>query len=186
MLRALWVVLYLALLNISTYAMDADSVVSVRADDPEMKAAIDAARQSVGQFIEAFSNPKPGQRSFLVKIAFPNGTAEEHLWIADLDFHGRTPTGVIADTPTRSDLKYMQRVNIDISHLSDWMYVENGKLVGGFTTRLLRKRMTSSQRKEMDASCGYAIDEDPLKHNQSTDPTLSSGTPAAEQPARHP
>jgi uncharacterized protein YegJ (DUF2314 family) len=164
---------FLAIATVSTtvFAMDPEPVASIRADDPEMVAAIDAARQSVGQFIEAFSHPKPGQRAFLVKIAFSRNSQVEHLWIADLDFHGKTPTGVIADSPIRLDLKFMQRVDIDISQLSDWMYVEDGKLVGGYTTRVLRRRMSTSERKEMDAACGYVIDDKPQKHNQSTDPT---------------
>jgi uncharacterized protein YegJ (DUF2314 family) len=171
MLRPLWIAFALITITQSTFAMNSDSTVAVRADDPEMAAAIATARQTIGQFVDALTHPKAGQRSFLVKIAFSKGDQVEHLWIADLEFHGPKPTGVIADTPTRSDLKFMERVEIDISQLSDWMYVENGKLVGGFTTRLLRKRMSPADKKEMDAFCGFKIDDEPMKHNQSTDPT---------------
>jgi len=166
--------------------MDSDATIPVRADDPEMASAISTARQSVGQFIDALAHPKPGQRAFLLKIAFSKGSAVEHLWIADLDFHGETPMGTVADTPSKVDLKYMQRIPIDVSKLSDWMYLENGKLVGGFTTRLLRKRMSPAQRKEMDVECGYTIDDEPLGHNQSPDPTPASVTPVAGQPPRQP
>jgi uncharacterized protein YegJ (DUF2314 family) len=165
--------------------MDADSVISVRADDQEMAAAINAARQSVGRFVEAFTNPKKGQRSFLVKIAFSKANRVEHLWLADLDFHGKTPTGVIADNPIRPDLKFMQRVDIDLSQLSDWMYVEDGKLVGGYTTRLLRKRMNPSERREMDATCGYEINDELPVHNQSPDPVPAPGMPPAGQESGH-
>jgi uncharacterized protein YegJ (DUF2314 family) len=35
------------------------------------------------------------------------------------------------------------------------MYVDNGTLVGGYTTRLLRKRLTPEERKELDARVPY-------------------------------
>jgi uncharacterized protein YegJ (DUF2314 family) len=68
------------------------------------------------------------------------------------------PTGVIANPPVRKDLKFKQRVQIEFSHLSDWMFVDNGKLVGGFTTRLLRKRMAPEEKKRADAESPYRID----------------------------
>jgi uncharacterized protein YegJ (DUF2314 family) len=175
---------FFVVVNTISFAMDADSVIPVRADDPEMLAAINSARQSVAQFIDAFSHPKPGQRAFLLKMPFSKGSAVEYLWIADLDFRGETPMGTVADAPSKVDLKFMQRVQIDITKLSDWMYIDNGKLVGGFTTRVLRKRMSSSERKEMDAQCGFTIDDEAAKHNQSTDPTLSSVTAPAGQESR--
>jgi uncharacterized protein YegJ (DUF2314 family) len=179
MLCRIWAFLVFVIGYTTSAAMDADSVIPVRADDRDMAAAINAARQSVGQFIDAFAHPKPSQRAFLIKIAFSKGSAVEHLWIADLDFHGQTPTGTVADTPATVNLKFMERVQIDISKLSDWMYVDNNKLVGGFTTRLLRKRMSPSDRKEMDAKCGFTIDDEPSKHNQLPDPTSKYVAPPA-------
>ena len=32
----------------------------------------------------------------------------------------------------------MQRVEFQPSYISDWMYIENGYLVGGYTTRVIR------------------------------------------------
>ncbi len=46
-------------------------------------------------------------------------------------FSGSKPSGVVAIEPKLPSLKFMQRVGFEPSHVSDWMYVEDGYLVGG-------------------------------------------------------
>jgi hypothetical protein len=50
-----------------------DRTTSVATDDPEMIAAIDNARRTIKQFFDGFMNPKKGQTSFLLKVAFTRG-----------------------------------------------------------------------------------------------------------------
>ena len=138
--------------------MATENVSSVSSEDPEMLAAIHEARASVKKFLDAFVAPQPKQRAFLVKIAFVKDGDVEHLWLADLNLAGARPTGVIANPPLRKDLKFKQRVEIDFTFLSDWMYVDEGKLVGGFTTRLLRRRMTSEERTKADSESPFRIE----------------------------
>jgi uncharacterized protein YegJ (DUF2314 family) len=138
--------------------MATENVAPVRSEDPEMMAAIQQARDSFRKFLNAYMSPTPKQSAFLVKIAFVKGSDVEHIWLADLDLAGAKPTGVIADTPIRKDLRFKQRVEIDFTYLSDWMYIEDGKLVGGFTTRLLRNRMSSEERKKLDAMSAYRFE----------------------------
>ncbi len=148
----------LLFLTAARTTMAAENVASVRSEDAEMLAAIQQARDSFKKFLDAFMSPKPKQSAFLVKIAFVKGSEVEHIWLADLDLASAKPTGVIADSPIRKDLKFKQRVEIDFTCLSDWMYVEDGKLVGGFTTRLLRSRMSPEERKKLDAESPYRFD----------------------------
>lgn len=138
--------------------MDTENVAKVKSEDPEMLAAIQEARSSIKMFLDAFTAPTPKRSAFLVKIAFVKGDSVEHLWLADLDLGAAKPTGVIANPPLRKDLKFKQRVEIDFTYLSDWMYVEDGKLVGGFTTQLFRKRMTPGERQKADSESPYRIE----------------------------
>ena len=122
--------------------MEADSpdeIVSVDGGDEEMLSAINEARQSVRQFLEAYFAPKPNQRSFLLKVSFEDQGQTEHIWLADLDFHSSPPTGVVANEPRNRGLSFMQRVPFDFKFLTDWMYYEDDCLVGGFTTRVLKR-----------------------------------------------
>ena len=144
------------LLVLSTLsAVAADNVVGVPSDDPQMVAAINKARGSLHQFFDALAHPKPNQKSFLLKVAFRHGDEVEHIWVADLNLSGKKPQGVIADEPRMKGLRFMQQVSFDPADITDWMYIEDGKLVGGYTTQLLRQRMSSEERKQLDASVPY-------------------------------
>ena len=134
-----------------------DDVHGVDSKDAEMVSAINKARSEFGRFLAAFTHPAEGQQSFLVKVAFTEGDQVEHIWLADLDLSAAKPTGVIGNEPEIKRLHFKQRVEFDPKYISDWMYVDHGKLVGGYTTRLLRQRMSPEERKQFDASVPYAF-----------------------------
>jgi len=134
-----------------------DQVQGVASDDAEMLAAINKARRSIAQFFEALTHPKPRQESFLLKVAFTEGDQVEHLWLADLNLSAGKPEGVVASEPRLEKLRFKQEVEFDPTYISDWMYVDHGRLVGGYTTRLLRERMSSEERKKFDSSVPYTF-----------------------------
>ena len=117
-----------------------NNVLGVRQEDPEMIEAIHQARGTLGQFLENFISPQPNQTSFLLKVVFEENGEREHIWMADLELHTDPPTGVVANEPGLQGLRYMERVPFSPSDVTDWMYLEDGALVGGFTTRLLLKK----------------------------------------------
>jgi uncharacterized protein YegJ (DUF2314 family) len=127
-------------------------------EDPEMMAAINEGRASTREFLAAFIAATADQNSFRVRIAFVKDNRVEHTWLANLNLHEAKPTGVIANSPPRKDLSLEQRIEFDFTYLSDWMYVEDGKLVGGFTIRLLRERMTPEERAKADAESSYRME----------------------------
>jgi len=116
-----------------------DEIAVVYGGDEEMLSAINNARQSVKQFLEAFFSPKANQRSFLLKVGFEDEGQTEHIWLADLDLTSSPPTGVVANETRTQRLSYMQRVPFDFKLITDWMYYEDNCLVGGFTTRVLQR-----------------------------------------------
>lgn len=138
--------------------MQDDRVVQVSEEDEQMEAAVMAAKASFRQFIEAFAAPRPGQTMFLVKVVFDEGDAREHIWLADLDLSTAGPSGVVANEPNLPGLRFMQRVKFDPMYISDWMYVQDGVLVGGFTTRALRERMSPEERAALDAALPYRFE----------------------------
>ena len=133
-----------------------DAVVKVKAEDSEMNAAISAAQASITNFMAVFLNPQTNQQYFLVKGRFTAGRVVEHIWVADLRYDGGVFHGVIANEPEGiSGLRFKQPVKVQLGQISDWMFVQDGKLVGGFTSRVLRTRMTAQQRRELDAHIPY-------------------------------
>ncbi|HMF17490.1 MAG TPA: DUF2314 domain-containing protein [Gemmataceae bacterium] len=136
-----------------------DKVIPVAGDDPRMNAAIDKARATVKTFIDALQSPKPGQQGFSVKVVFTDGDNDEHMWLLPVRYDGKKFRGTVNNAPqTVKNIKMGQRVTVEPSKISDWMFVENGKLVGGHTVRVLRDAMTPADRAEFDKTAEFIIE----------------------------
>lgn len=130
--------------------------------EAKMNAAIDRARKEIDTFITALQKPSPTQDYFSVKKPFPwkdgDTTSHEHIWINDVTFkdgkfHGRVGNEPV-DVP---GLKIDDEVTFDKAEASDWMLVDDGILVGGYTIRVLRDQMSEAGQKEFDASLPFKI-----------------------------
>jgi uncharacterized protein YegJ (DUF2314 family) len=135
--------------------------VNVDALDKGMNAAIAEAKRTLPNFFRAWEKPRPGQESFLLKVVFygDDDATPEHLWIADLEYEGEKLVGTVANEPQTAALEYLQRVTLDdLECVSDWMYVDNGRLVGGYTTRAIRDRLSPKERAAFDKAVPYRID----------------------------
>jgi uncharacterized protein YegJ (DUF2314 family) len=136
-----------------------DKVTYVDSDDPQMNAGIEKARSTVDTFIPVLKSPKPGQTGFSVKMAFTDGKNTEHMWLSPVSFDGKIFRGTINNDPEKvKNIKIGQKVSIEPSKISDWMYIENKKLVGGYTLRVLRDAMPPSERADFDKSLPFSID----------------------------
>ena len=45
-----------------------------------------------------------------------------------------------------------------VDQISDWMYVEDGKLVGGYTLRVVRDSLTEEQQAAFDSNLPFKIE----------------------------
>jgi uncharacterized protein YegJ (DUF2314 family) len=97
-----------------------------------MNTAISKAQSTLTNFIATLASPQANQKYFLVKGKFTSGEAVEHIWAADVIFDGKVFRGVIANEPEIiKGLFYKQSVEVQPTQVSDWMSVQDGKLVGG-------------------------------------------------------
>jgi uncharacterized protein YegJ (DUF2314 family) len=136
-----------------------DQTVMFSADDPAMNAAIQQAKATFGQFLQIFFKRSPNQTAFLIKAFFVSNGQSEHIWVADLVFTGDSSHGVLANEPTLPGMKFKQEVKFHPSQITDWMDIEDGYLVGGYTTRLIRDRLSPDERKTLDAHSPFKIRE---------------------------
>jgi uncharacterized protein YegJ (DUF2314 family) len=137
----------------------ADKVTYVADDDPRMNAAIEKARSSVGQFIAALKSPKPGQSAFSIKVPFTDGGKTEHFWLTPVTYDGTNFKGVVDNEPEDvKTVKMGQSVTVAPDKISDWMYIENRKLVGGETLRVLRETMSPDERADFDKHVPFVIE----------------------------
>jgi uncharacterized protein YegJ (DUF2314 family) len=136
-----------------------DGVIHVADDDPGMNAAIAKARATVDAFITALQSPRPNQTEFSVKMAFTDRGKTEHMWLSPVTYDGTKFQGIVNNDPEMvKNVKIGQEVTVAPGEISDWMYVENEKLVGGETLRVLRNALSPAERAAFDESVPFVIE----------------------------
>lgn len=136
-----------------------DRVVNVAQDDARMNAAMDKARSTVNTFIAALKSPRSTQTAFSVKMRFNEGKKVEYMWLVPVTYDGKSFHGQVNNTPEKvTNVKLGQEVSLAPSEIADWMYVDNGTLVGGYTTRAVRDSMPPAERADFDKSLPFKVD----------------------------
>ncbi|QSB26253.1 YegJ family protein [Flavobacterium sp. CLA17] len=134
------------------------TIYSVENDDKEMSEAIEKANQTLTDFNAVLSNPKIDVKSLKVKFETSDGGGE-HIWLTDIEYKNGRYSGILDNEPEYiTEYKVGDKIEVDNSKISDWMYIENGKLFGGYTIKLLRTRMTEAEREQFDRESGMQID----------------------------
>jgi uncharacterized protein YegJ (DUF2314 family) len=127
--------------------------------DEQMRKAVREARRTVGIFIAALKNPAKGQHDFEVKKPCLKDGEVEHLWLSNVEFSGNRFHGIVDNHPKAiKGLKFGDRVSVNPSEISDWAFVDNGKLVGGYTIRVLSQNLSPKRRKEFENETKIRID----------------------------
>jgi uncharacterized protein YegJ (DUF2314 family) len=81
------------------------------------------------------------------------------MWLAPVSFTGAQFVGTVNNEPEKvKNVKNGQRVSVEPTKISDWMFVDNGKLVGGYTLRVLRDSASASERANFDKSVPFIIE----------------------------
>ena len=131
----------------------------VEGDDPQMVAAINQARATVDQFIAALNNPTDVQADFSIKLPVTDGDQVEHMWLSDVRYADGKFTGQIANEPLElTNVALGDDAEIARDQISDWMYVDDGRLMGGYTIRRVRDSMPADERREFDQSVPFTFD----------------------------
>ncbi len=128
-------------------------------DDAEMAEATRKARETVGVFVDALAENAPGCSRFSVKVGIEDGEDAEHFWLNDVRYAEGTFKGTIANDPVHvQSVQFGQAIEVSRDEISDWMYIEDGKLVGGYSIRVMLATLSPEQRSEFDATAGFQVD----------------------------
>lgn len=127
-------------------------------NDSAMARAVKRARKTQRTFIAALKDPKPGQGSFEVKKPVVQGDAVEHLWLRDVTYSGHRYHGYVDNVPRSiTGLKMGDRVSVNPSEITDWAFVDHGRLVGGYTIRVLCGEFSTERRAAFEKEVGFKI-----------------------------
>lgn len=140
---------------------NATPVWNVNTKDPEMNKAFKFARLNFRYFWREVSWDRrriiPGLERAFVKAPFSDEKDGfvEHMWITDVQFDGKIISGVLASKPIRlKSIKLDDKVSIPLDKISDWLYVIDGRVFGGYSVHAIRASMTDAELKKHDGMWG--------------------------------
>lgn len=140
-------------------SVEAREVVFAAEDDIEMGMAMQKAAASLDDFRKAVRAPPKGASRFEVKARFRSGSVVEHMWLTSVRETAEGFTGELINEPYRLvGYRSGQQLTVAASAVSDWAYVEDGVLVGGFTLRVMFARTPPEQRELLQRRLGYRIE----------------------------
>lgn len=113
-------------------------------------------------FEECLVSPKPNQQYFSIKVKIDDGTNIEHIWLTEPSFDEEGNLfGVVGNQPL--DVKNValhQKIGIDRNLISDWMIIQNGRLIGGYTIRAIRDHLSGNELADFDRGLsGMVVDD---------------------------
>lgn len=135
-------------------------IYGVLGTDAEINKSIKTANKTLDKFNEALKSGNPDFEYFALKTRFNTPNGGEHIWVSNIILKDSKYFGVIDNLPeSTTDVKLGDTIQIKNDNISDWMYIDNQKLRGGYTLRVLRNRMSETERKQFDADSGLIIEE---------------------------
>ena len=131
----------------------------VAADDAAMNGAIQKAKATSSEFIEAFRAQKPGTTGFYVKKPFRTPTnGHEHMWIEVLSESDGVLQGIIAnEAEDTKEVRMGQKVSLKLSEISDWKYQEGKKMIGGYTIRYFIDKLSPKDQEAFLKESGFEL-----------------------------
>ena len=129
---------------------DAGPMFGVSGQDERVNHAMQQARDTVDIFISSMLNPIEEMRSFSVKVPMTENGEVEHMWLNKLSIEGDEIEGEINNEPTTiSNVVIGQKVKVNKSEISDWMFVVDGKMHGNFTLRAIIQDMPKAVQNQV-------------------------------------
>jgi uncharacterized protein YegJ (DUF2314 family) len=116
--------------------------------DADIQAAIEKARATVPDFLRVLQKPAPNQTQFMVRKIFPADDGKQQiLWVTKLTYDGTNLHGTVDDNTSKpgSGIPNDGKVSFPPAEIADWMYNEDGRAVGGYMLRALKKKMTPEE-----------------------------------------
>ena len=125
--------------------------IEVVQSDKEIERIADNARRALPIFFRNLNTPENGANNFYVKypLSSDDGDVEpkvrEQVWLGDIRLKNNACYGTLANTARSRGQK---RVTIDMDKITDWMYIQDGKIIGGRSIKYLLEKIPDDQRNE--------------------------------------
>jgi len=128
--------------------------------DAEMEFAFQEARDTLSFFIEQIARPHPNRTYVAVKVRFsPPDSSPQDIWVDNITYTDESFRGNMGDDIPSLKLSFGEEIVIPTEDIVDWMIVEDGKLIGGYTIRLAYERMSPEEKERFLKAIDYSIED---------------------------
>jgi uncharacterized protein YegJ (DUF2314 family) len=130
----------------------AETVQLDRAEEEITRIAEDA-RNTLSIFFRHVTGTGKGEHSFYVKYPFTvydeGDVVTEQLWLSGIYFKNGAYYGKLANNPRYlHNMKAGDTVTFSADSVTDWMYIRNGKIIGGYSIKYLLEKIPEDRRSE--------------------------------------
>lgn len=126
-------------------------------DDSEVKNAVIQAHLTLAEFTKVLGAAKQEQNTFSVMVPIEElGESTKYAWLYRIEyFEGK----FIGKAVNRIDDNDAEPVEVSSEQCADWLFVDNGWLVGGYTIRILIGRMSEEEQQDFLWRMPFCISE---------------------------
>jgi uncharacterized protein YegJ (DUF2314 family) len=103
-------------------------------DDPDMNAAMDAARATLPEFLTLVRGPRRDIKAFAIKVRITDGTHVEYFWVTPFAEASGRFSGTIDNEPdTVKTVKSGDQITFTRDDIVDWTYLDGRGMRGNYT-----------------------------------------------------
>jgi uncharacterized protein YegJ (DUF2314 family) len=133
--------------------------VAVPRSDVDMELAVAKAKETLWQFIDRIKQPSKTQEYQAIKVKRLQGEIEHYVWLDVTSVNGEVfECDRAEDVLASNESGAGGSVYVTSKDIYDWMIVEGGLLVGGYSIRVMRSKMDPDQQAKLDKQLWYKLD----------------------------
>ena len=154
----------MSLLDLFKKRKKLDEIYSFDAEDEEMNLAIDTAKVTLLISPIVMQIDKDFERTG-IKVSFETSTGHEHIWCENVKYNERDNcfVGQVANEPENiKDLSKEDWIRVTENEITDWYVGTSSGIVGGYTLKVLRDRLSEIEKREFDERFPYIERQDRL------------------------
>ena len=130
-----------------------DRTVQVEQADEDILQIAEDARKTLYIFFRHLNGADAKGASFFIKHPFKaddgSDVAMEQLWLTNIRFRNGTYYGALASSPVYiRGIKRGDTVAFEADAITDWMFVQDGKISGGRSVKYLLEKIPENQRSD--------------------------------------
>jgi len=123
--------------------------IEIEQSDREIARIAENARRALPTFFRNLARPEAGADNFYVKYPLSDDDGNiEQVWLGGIHLNGGAYFGRLANTTKRMESRRGGSIIIDTNKITDWMYIQDGKIIGGLSIKYLLEKIPEEKRGE--------------------------------------